>query len=401
MAQDFPRTIDEISDEWLSQTLGAKVASHDVKFLEGGVLSDAFKVALTYAGNAGDAPTSVVLKMAKTDPEERGAALMTNSYTKELRFFEDLSTDVPVTAPELYASFSDGSAGSEFFLLVMEDLTQHSRVFDQVNDPPDAEFARKIAMEAAKLHAKYWDSPTTQLPWIGRPDGRYVFALDELCKMGNATWAPFRGLWQQMYGSDIFGDEGDGPVEELTELLCGPKCAGIHDKIYDVLSSRPQTVLHGDMRADNVFRTNPAAGKSVEDSTITFIDWQVIHAGPPGPEFTEAWMHSLEPEVRRNDKQMLREYHDKLVELNPDAAAYTYEMLIEDYMLSFCFWWTAIITLGVNTLQTFDKPEGARMKALWGRGLVRAKIAMRDLDCLSLIKTLAAEVPDDATVAAG
>jgi hypothetical protein len=112
-------------------------------------------------------------------------------------------------------------------------------------------------------------------------------------------------------------------------------------------------------------------------------------------------MHSLEPEVRRNDKEMLREYHDRLVELNPAAAAYTYEMLIEDYTLSFCFWWTAIITLGVNTLQMFDKPEGQRMKALWGRGLVRAKIAMLELDCLSLVKKLAADVPDDASVAAG
>ena len=91
---------------------------------------------------------------------------------------------------------------------------------------------------------------------------------------------------------------------------------------------------------------------------------------------------------------MLKQYHDTLVALNPVAAAYTYDMLLEDYTLSFCFWWTAVISLGVGTLPSFDKPAGARMKRLWGKGLVRALHAMRDLDCLSLIKQLAADVPD-------
>lgn len=231
IAQDFPRTIGEISEDWLSQTLGAKVASYEANFLEGGVLSDAFKVGITYDGDPGEAPTSVVLKMAKASAEERASALMTNSYTKELRFFEDLLDEVPITAPKLYASFSDGSATSEFFLLVMEDLTQHSLVFDQVSDPPNAEYARKIAMEAAKLHAQYWESETTKLPWIGRPDGRYVFGLDELCKLVTDTWGPFRELWQETFGADIFSDEGDGPAEELTDLICGPKSRGIHEKI--------------------------------------------------------------------------------------------------------------------------------------------------------------------------
>lgn len=219
-----------------------------------------------------------------------------------------------------------------------------------------------------------------------------MFALDGLCRTVQAAWPQFRSLFQKMYGRDIFDREEDAPLEELTALLCGPKSGGIHDAIYDILSSRPMTVLHGDMRADNVFRT---LGKGADDATLTFIDWQVIHAGPPGPEFTEAWMHSLEPEVRRADKDMLRQYHARLLELNPDAAAYTYEMLLEDYTLSFCFWWTVIIAVGVATLATFEQPEAARMKELWDRAGGRAKTAMVDLDCLSRIRALAANLPDD------
>ncbi len=98
-------------------------------------------------------------------------------------------------------------------------------------------------------------------------------------------------------------------------------------------------------------------------------------------------------------KDILKQYHDTLIALNPAAAPYTYDMLLEDYTLSYCFWWTAIITLGVGTLPLFDKPEGARMKQLWGKGLFRSATAMLDLDCLSRIKRLAVDVPDDPPAA--
>jgi hypothetical protein len=396
MAEDFPRTVGDITNAWLSTVLGRTVTGYATAFLEGGVLSDAFKLyAITYDGKGASAPSSVVVKLASRVKDLRGFALMGNAYKKELNFYQYLAKDVPINSPKVYGCFSDGSEGAEYFIIVMEDLTAHSKVFDQVDDPPNEAFARKLALEAAKLHATFWESETTRLPWVGRDDNRYVFALDALAQMGNTTWAPFRVLWEQMYGRDIFDREAFTPVEELTALLCGPKGIAIHAKIYDILSSRPKTLLHGDMRGDNVFRTHPALGKSVEHATLTFIDWQILHAGPPGPEFTQAWQYSLEPEVRRKDKDMLKQYHDTLVELNPVAAAYTYDMLLEDYALSFCFWWTAVISIGIGTLPSFDKPEGARMKELWGKGLFRALSAMRDLDCLALIKRLVVAVPDD------
>ncbi len=396
MAEDFPRKVNDITNEWLSQLLGVTVTGYEAKYIEGGVLSDAFRLHLTT--HAGDGPSSVVVKVASQNQEMRDLALRGNSYNKELNFFKDLAKDVPVSIPKVYGCFADGSEGSEYFIIVMEDLTAHSKVFDQVDDPPNEAFSRKLALEAAKLHARFWDSEVIKLPWIGRQDNRYVFALDSMTKSGKTSWAPFRDLYKRIYGRDLFDREADQPVEELTELLCGPKSVGIIEKIYDILSSRPKTLLHGDMRGDNVFRTDPATGKSVEDSTITFIDWQLIHAGPPGPEFTVAWMISLEPADRRKDQDMLKQYHDKLVELNPAATVYTYDMLLEDYSLSCCFIWPTIITVGLGSLGTLpidDNPEGARMKQFWSKVLFRSKVALLELDCLSRIKTLAADVPDD------
>ena len=223
--------MDDITNEWLSTVLGRTVTGYATAFLEGGVLSDAFKLyAITYDGEGDDAPSSVVVKLASRVQDLRGFAMMGNAYNKELNFFQYLAKDVPINSPKVYGCFSDGSEGSEYFIIVMEDLTAHSKVFDQVDDPPNEAFARKIALEAAKLHAKFWESETTRLPWVGRDDNRYVFALDSLSKMGHTTWAPFRTLWAQMYGRDIFDHEAFKPVEELTELLCGPQGVAIHEQ---------------------------------------------------------------------------------------------------------------------------------------------------------------------------
>jgi hypothetical protein len=274
----------------------------------------------------------------------------------------------------------------------MEDLSSHSEVFDQVEDPPDEAFSRKLALEVAEMHAEFWESPATRLPWIGNDAHRYVFPLDSNARQSNEAWPAFRADWQKIYGRDVFDREEDAPLEELTALLCGPQCHLLLDKIYDLFSSRPHTLLHGDLRASNIFRTDPALGKSVEESTLTIIDWQIIHAGPPGYEFMEAWMHSLEPAVRRKDVDLLREYHTKLVALEPAAAAYTYEMLFEDYTLSYCFLWQVIITLFGGVLPGLDQPEAAYMKDLFEQVIARSKTAMVDLDCLAPIRRFSAEI---------
>jgi len=195
MAEAFARTVDEITHAWLSQVLGATVTGYQTTFLEGGVLADAFKLhTITYDGNAGAAPSSVVVKIANQVKERRDFALLGNAYLKELRFFMDLAPHVPLTVPKTYGCFTDGSANAEYFILVMEDLTTHSKVFDQIDDPPNEAFARKVALEAAKLHAQFWESPTLTLSWIGRPDKRYVFSLDTMSKMSCATWPTLRAL---------------------------------------------------------------------------------------------------------------------------------------------------------------------------------------------------------------
>ena len=393
MNGDFPRTVDAIHNEWLSEVLGAEITSFSTEYLEGGVLSDAFRLSdIAYAGPTDGAPPSVVVKLPSAVPARRESAVASGAYVKELNFFRELACDVPIRTPTLYAMDSDGSSDADNFILVMEDLTAHSKVFDQVDDPPNEAFSRRIALDAATLHATFWESPTLALPWVSSSAQRYQFPMDPNCRRSPETLASFRSLWRTMFGIEIFDNAGCDQALETTEILCGRHCDGIHDYIYDVLSTRPRTLLHSDLRADNIFRSDPALGLSVEDSELTYIDWQLVTAGPPGPEFTQAWQHSLPPEVRRKDRAILEQYHQRLVELNPAAAAYTYEMLLQDYLFGFLFWWSNLVTLGTTVLPMFDQPEGRRMKSLWGQGLVWMLIAMTDHDCLSLVKGIQSEV---------
>ena len=195
-------------------------------------------------------------------------------------------------------------------------------------------FARKLALDCARLHAKYWNSEVLRAPWLGGNGSRYNFAGEALSRQVAELWPSFRISYETVYGHDFFATGDFGSVETMIGQLCGPDLLAIYDRMIDILSSRPRTLVHGDMRADNVFRSNPALGRSVEDSALTFVDWQALHAGPAGMESGSLWFSSLEPEVRRNDLAYLAEYHGSLVALI-DAAAYTYDML-EDYRIGCC-----------------------------------------------------------------
>jgi aminoglycoside phosphotransferase (APT) family kinase protein len=388
MTLAFPTAAGSITAEWLSGVVGAPVNTFSITALEGGVVSDLYRVHdIGYAGSSSGAPASFVIKMAAESTDRREVALACNAYGKEVNFYRLLAAETPVRCPAVYACADDGAPCPEHFVIVMEDLSTGSTAFDQADDGLDEEFARNLGFEAAHLHAHFWDSDARNLPWLGRPDGRYVFPLDGVSRACAGQLETFAREWRAVYDEDLFHMDRFGDAMRLGELLCGPSSALVHDRISDVLSTRPKTILHGDMRADNVFRSH-AVGPSGDHAALTFIDWQLVHAGPPGLELTQAWVHSLEPDVRRKELELLREYRETLVRLNPAAQSYTYEMLVEDYFLGCCLWLSVLISVGTALLPSFDQPGAARMKRLWYKMLTRSLTAVAELPCLSLVESV-------------
>ncbi len=388
MTTAVPIDAESITADWLSEVLGTPVTDVKITALEGGVVSDVFRIHdVRYTEPDTAPPTTFVVKLATRFDERRQMARACGLYSKELNFFRLLATQTPIRSPTVYACVDDGDMSPERFAILMEDLSARSTMFDQVDNPPNRHDVQTIARDAARLHAHYWESDATTLPWLGRADGRYVFPLDALCRASPATFPEFNSLWRQMYGAELFGGDQHTEATQLAELLCGSSCELILDRIYDVLSSRPKTLLHGDMRADNIFHSNPSS--TIEQgSPLTFIDWQLLHVGPPGPELTEAWSGSIDPHIRRNELALLTDYRNTLVQLNPSAETYSFDMLLEDYSLGYCFWLTTLITAGAATLPSFSRPDAARMKRLWETMMTRSLTAVTDLSCLSRVRTL-------------
>jgi len=85
------------------------------------------------------------------------------AYVREIRFYKELADAVPLRTPIIYSVLEDGSESCEFFSIAMEDLNTHSDVFDQVNDPLNESYIRKINLEVDAFHAKFWEADTLKL----------------------------------------------------------------------------------------------------------------------------------------------------------------------------------------------------------------------------------------------
>ena len=187
MKPAIPHDHNDLTPSWLSAVLGYQVISCDIGFLEGGVLSDAYKVrSISYQNAPADAPTALVIKIANKIKGLRDFGMMAHAYNKELNFFRDLSADVPITVPRLYGCDTDGSDGAEYFYIVMEDLSTHSRVFDQVNDPPDAAFDGALVARAAHgtgvIPTQLFNRPVRVCVYLENLSSRLPFPVNNTVK---------------------------------------------------------------------------------------------------------------------------------------------------------------------------------------------------------------------------
>ena len=388
-AVDFPQTIDTLSAAWLASVFGTQPARFAAQFLEGGMLADCYRLRFEWPPDHSHLPRSAIIKLPTAIEAQRQMALDSSFYRKEVGFFRHIAARVPVRTPKVYAVHDDGTSNAQSFVLLMEDLGTHSIPFDQVNDQPTAPHVATFCDSIADLHGTLWETDLLHEEWIS-PGGRYVFPVDAICRQCEGQVEPLRRSWQQYYGGDVFAIADTPSVEPLTEILAGPKSEALLDYITSRLDARPKTLLHGDLRCDNLFRTKDVAPEAAE---ISIIDWQLVHGGPPGPDFTQAWMHSLPVELRRRDTDMLRRYHARLIEVAPAAATYTIEMLLEDYRLGYLLYWMMNVAMFPQILPGTDTaPDGERMRRLYEQAMRSMQIALEDHNCLDLAQRLAADI---------
>lgn len=133
-----PERVEDITAEWLTtvfRTSGAlgedgSVAGVSIEpFAVGlGFLSELTKATLTYAGEASQAPPSVIIKMVTSLEVQRGLADALLFYQRELRFYRELADVLPLRTAKVHAAIM--ADDNTDFVIVMEDLSP-LRGFDQ------------------------------------------------------------------------------------------------------------------------------------------------------------------------------------------------------------------------------------------------------------------------------
>lgn len=355
----FPSCPEDLTAGWLTSTLRAggalTSAAHLTDFTvnvlgEGaGLMGTVVRITPEYEGPAG--PASIVGKFSTTNSDNQNVAAALDLYGREVRFYTDLAPGMRGRLPSCYhAELSDDSRGC---VLLLEDFPRH-RSGDQVTGATLAE-ARSVMIEAARLHSSYWGAT--------RPANLNEFG---------GEWAQFlragaAGSWAGMVErhAEVMPEYLESLADEYVEKV---------DVFHNAMSDGPCTVVHGDMRLDNVlFGVEPDA----IDPTV-LIDFQGPQWGKGVLDLAYFLTQSLDVELRRNhERQLLAVYRTELARL---GVTYDADSLWQDYRIA------ALAVFAVGVMISGLAPTSERAAQYMRVTVERASAAFDDLDLLALLR---------------
>ncbi len=320
----IPSCIDDVTPAWLTTELGRSVDDAVAQRIaeDSGFASLLYRVRLS--GDPG-LPETVIVKLPGT-PEARGAMEMLGGYRRELEFYRRVAGRAPMGTPEIHVAEMGSTAGD--FVLVMEDLAGWENA-DHLAGLTVSQ-ARTAISGLAGLHS--WpgaaDIPSGAFPSMDTPLVRDLFF-------------PVFGLaWP------VYREHAREPVPPRVARFAErfPEYAA---QALDVLG-RSNTLLHGDIRADNLF----FAGDEMK-----VVDFQFASTGAGASDVAYLVSQGLPTSARRgHDEELLREYLAQLT-----VGDCTFDQAWRDYRMATAY----LIVLPVITLMGWDAlPERSRQLCL-------------------------------------
>jgi hypothetical protein len=227
---------------WIGEALGTTVNSLEAQLLgeNRGFQSTTWRLLLN-CEPADTAPSSVILKSETANQDFNDFSRLNNAFGREVGVYTHCTPRLPDHQPRVFASH-----GSEPYWLLMEDLT-HLRSGDQVIGLSYAETLASVERMAA-IHAEFWMDPS----------------------LTKHSWLPEHGFW--------FADPKAEVVDDFFAtygVRFGPEACRLFRAVLEqtkaidqALEERPWTLVHGDLRADNLLFDH-ASG----DPSSVIIDW--------------------------------------------------------------------------------------------------------------------------------
>lgn len=237
-----PSSVRQPHPDWISAALGRSIKSLESRILgeTRGLQSTTWHLKLQ-CDPPETGPGSLILKSESADQAFNEFSRLNNAFEREVGFYTHCSPRLRDHQPVVFAC--QGSAPS---WLLMEDLT-HLRSGDQVIGLSYEETLASVQRMAA-IHAEFW--------------------MDE--SLPQHSWLPAHGFWFSRPDRDILDDFFTTYGVRFGAEACRLFRAVVEqsDAIDAAIAIRPWTLVHGDLRADNLlFGGVPEAPDSV------IIDW--------------------------------------------------------------------------------------------------------------------------------
>lgn len=310
-AAPLPSTVGDVDAAWLTSVLRADGAIGDDAeiaevraeriAIETGFSSELYRLHLTADG---EAPASVVAKLPTTTAV-REAIDMIGGYARELAFYGQVAANAPLRTP--HAHVAQMAAGSTDFVLLLEDLGGWENGDHYAGLPLDR--ARACIAELAGLHA--WSTQNGAIadafPSLDTPIARQVFP------------ALFTEGWR------VYREHARAPVPPA--IARHAERFGEHAAVALEALTERQMLVHGDIRADNLF---------FADDAIAIVDFQLTARATGIVDVAYLVSQGLTTQERGGrDTQLVREYLELLADRG--VRDYGFEEAWRHYRLAVAF----------------------------------------------------------------
>lgn len=358
----LPETPEELTADWLSEALGADIASVEQKVLGDGQGFMGDVLLLELSSSDPGVPKQLVAKLPKKDNRVMGELL--GVYEREIMFFREFADDLPIRAPKLYFSEFDRDKGSEKqgeilrsvdrlprflssaistvgmfiagakkrrYLLLIE-FFGDMRPGDQLAGL-DVPACQQVLRSIAPMHKKYWQQPQLD-------EHFWLLEMDVDARIRQGMFKQHVDHYAQVMGAEVAShlDWLKQNGEALTHAF---------------VADAPNTLIHCDLRLDNVV---------FNGDDCAFIDFQLVRNGPAAYDVAYFVTSALHADASSDDEEaVLQTYFHAL-----DAPDYTFETFKRDYQRGLM-----MVLAGLSSTDDVDltNERGQSMMAAWLRRL--------------------------------
>jgi len=287
----------DLTAEWLTATVRAgAVSAYTAERIGTGQMSECYRIALNYAEPEGKPrPSTVVLKVAATDPVSRQTGLALGLYEREVRFYHDIAPRLGgAIAPCFHAAINISTG---VFDLLLDDAGP-AAVGDEIAGAT-TEQAFLAVTELGRLHGPLLgDATLADAPWLNRDS-----------PLNQAMITPLYAGFIERYADQI-APEHRAVCERLIGAFDGYLA-------QEAAGGGIQGLVHGDYRLDNMLFGAPGASRA-----LTIVDWQTVTWGPAFTDLAYFLGCALPTDDRRAQyDDLLQAYHEALGPQAPVSVA--------------------------------------------------------------------------------